>query len=74
VQKSDSETRIQKGKKSAVATSLKEIENAVEAIVNVLYLIEVDVNNPENVLEYVKMTDQPMTTLMRLVDEIRAVS
>ena len=57
-----------------MATSVREIENAVEAIVNVLYLIEVDVGNPENVLNYVKMTDRPVTTLMRLVDEIRAVA
>ena len=57
-----------------MATSVKEIENAVEAIMNVLYLIEVDVHNPEHLLEYVKMTDRPVTTLMRLVDEIRAVA
>ena len=57
-----------------MATSVKEIENAVEAIVNVLYLIEVDVDNRENVLNYVKMTDRPVTTLMRLVDEIRAAA
>ena len=57
-----------------MATNLKDIENAVESIVNVLYLIEVDVHNPENVLEYVKMTDRPVTTLMRLVDEIRAAA
>jgi len=57
-----------------MATSVKEIENAVEALVNILYLIETDVGNPENVLKYVKMTDQPMTSLMRLLDEIRAVA
>ena len=57
-----------------MATSVKEIENAVEAIVNVLFLIEVDVGNPENVLNYVKMTDRPVITLMRLVDEIRAAA
>ena len=57
-----------------MATSVKEIENALEAIVNVIYLIEVDVDNPENVLNYAKMTDQPITTLMRLLDEIRAAA
>jgi hypothetical protein len=55
-----------------MATSVKEIENAVETLVNVLYLIEVDVGSPENVLKYVKMTDRPITSLMRLLDEIRA--
>ena len=57
-----------------MATSVKEIENALEAIVNVLYLIEVDVGNPENVLRYIKMTDRPITTLTRLLDEIRATA
>jgi hypothetical protein len=57
-----------------MATSVKEIENALEAIVNVIYLIEVDVGNPEHVLNYVKMTDRPITTLVRLPDEIRAAA
>ena len=57
-----------------MATSVKEIENAVETLVNVVYLIEIDVGNPENVLSYVKMTDRPITSLMRLLDEIRAVA
>jgi hypothetical protein len=57
-----------------MATSIKEIENAVEALVNVLYLIETDVSSSEQVVNYVKMTDRPITSLMRLLDEIRAVA
>jgi|HubBroStandDraft_5_1064220.scaffolds.fasta_scaffold371064_1 hypothetical protein len=57
-----------------MATSVKEIENAVETLVNVLYLIEIDAGSPENVLNYVRMTDRPITSLMRLVDEMRAVA
>jgi hypothetical protein len=57
-----------------MATSVEEIENAVETLVNVLYLIEIDIDCPENVLKYVKLTDRPITSLMRLLDEIRAVA
>jgi hypothetical protein len=57
-----------------MATSVKEIENAVEALVNILYLIETDESSPEQVVNYVKMTDRPMTSLMRLLDEMRAVA
>jgi len=55
-----------------MAISVVEIEDALEAIVNVLYLIEVDVDNPKHILEYLKMTDRPVTSLMRLLDEIRS--
>ena len=57
-----------------MATNVNDLEDAVEVIVNVLYLIEVDIASPENVLRYVKMTDRPITTLMRLVEEVRAAA
>ena len=57
-----------------MATSVKESENAVESLVNILYLIETDVSSSEQVVNYVKVTDRPMTSLLRLVDEIRAVA
>ena len=45
-----------------MATGVREVTNALEAIMNVLYLIEIDVNNPEHVLKYVKMTDPSVNT------------
>ena len=53
-----------------MATSAREIANAVEAIMKVLYLIEIDVNNPEYVLKYVKMTDPSVNALRRALSEM----
>jgi len=55
-----------------MATSVREVANALEAIMNVLYLIEIDVNNPEYILKYVKMTDPPVNTLRKALSEMCA--
>jgi hypothetical protein len=53
-----------------MATSVREVANALEAIMNVLYLIEIDVDNPEHVLRYVKMTDPSVNTLRKALSEM----
>ena len=53
-----------------MAVSVTQVEDAVESIMNLFYLIEIEVSNPAHVLKYVKMADSPLTTLQRLLDEM----
>jgi hypothetical protein len=55
-----------------MATSVREVANALGAIMNVLYLIEIDVNNPNHILKYVKMTCPSVNTLRNLLNEMSA--
>jgi hypothetical protein len=57
-----------------MATSVREVAHTLEAIMNVLYLIEIDAKNPEHVLKYVKMTDPPVNTLGKALSEMCATS
>jgi hypothetical protein len=55
-----------------MATSVKQFENALQVIINLHYLIEVDVSNPSHVLKFVRMTDPSVKTLTTLLTEMRA--
>jgi hypothetical protein len=55
-----------------MATSVRQFENALQAILNLHYLIEVDVSNPSHVLRFVKMTEPSVKTLTTLLTEMRA--
>lgn len=55
-----------------MATSVTQVEDALEAMINLLYLIEIEVTNPAHVLKYVKMTDPSVTTLRNLLAEMYA--
>jgi hypothetical protein len=55
-----------------MATSVRQFENALQVIINLHYLIEVDVSNPSHVLKFVRMTDPSVKTLTTLLSEMRA--
>lgn len=55
-----------------MVTSVTQVEDALEAMINLLYLIEIEVTNPAHVLKYVKMTDPSVTTLRNLLAEMYA--
>jgi hypothetical protein len=55
-----------------MTTSVRQMENAVQVIMNLNYLIEIDVSNPSRVLKYVKMSDPSVKTLSALLAEMRA--
>ena len=54
-----------------MATSVRQFENALQVIINLHYLIEVDVSNPSHVLKFVRMTDPSVKTLTTLLSEMR---
>jgi len=54
-----------------MTTSVRQVENALEAITNLLYLIEIDVSKPAHVSRYVKMADPSVKTLTNLLAEMR---
>jgi hypothetical protein len=55
-----------------MATSVRQVANALEVIMNIHYLIEVDGSNRTHVLSYVKMTEPSIQTLTTLLTEMRA--
>jgi hypothetical protein len=59
-------------RRTTMATSVRQFENALQAILNLHYLIEVDVSNPSHVLRFVKMTEPSVKTLTTLLTEMRA--
>jgi len=57
-----------------MTTNVRQMENAVQVIMNLHYLIEVDVSNPSRVLKYVKMSDPSVQTLTTFLAEMRATA
>ena len=45
---------------------LQDFHNAVETILNIHYLLELDAGSPENVREYLKLADPAIDTLVRI--------
>jgi hypothetical protein len=54
-----------------MATGVKQCENALQAIMNLHYLIEVDVSNPSRDSRFVRMADPSVKTLTTLLTELR---
>jgi hypothetical protein len=52
-------------------TTVKQVENALEVIMNLFYLIEVDASKPAHISRYVKMADPSFKTLTELLAEMR---
>jgi hypothetical protein len=46
---------------------LREFQNAIETLLNVFYLLELEANNPENVRRYLKLTDPAMESLLKIL-------
>jgi len=47
--------------------SLREFQNAIETLLNVFYLLELEANNPEHVRRYLRLTDPAMESLLKIL-------
>jgi hypothetical protein len=54
-----------------MATGVKQCKNALQAIMNLHYLIKIDVSNPSRVLRFVRITDPSVKILTTLLTELR---
>jgi len=46
---------------------LREFQNAIETLLNVFYLLELEANNPERVRRYLRLTDPAMESLLKIL-------
>jgi hypothetical protein len=46
---------------------LQEFQNAIETLLNVFYLLELEANNPAHVRKYLRLTDPAMESLLKIL-------